>query len=147
MALVSFGPPIRADIPHEPGEWMEFRKLASVVAAKARKVADKEGRQGVADFGPDIVKAFTAPGDDERAARRTALLAKAQEYDLSQFDRETLLVGTITAWSYVEKVTAETIGQLDEATARWAHQYVVDLMRPPTQEESKSTQATASPGA
>ncbi len=147
MALVSFGPPIRAQIPHEAGEWIEFRKPASSVAAKARKAAEKEGRQGVADFGPEIVRAFTAAGDDERAVRRTAMLAKAQEYDLSQFDRETLLTGTITAWSYDATVTPDTIGQLDEATARWAHQYVVDLMKPPSSEDSKSAKATASPGA
>lgn len=126
---------------------MEFRKPSAKVAREARKLVEQEGRKSVADFGAEIVKAFQSGDDDDKAVRRAAALAKAQEYNPGNFDRERLLAGTIKAWSYGAPVNADTIADLDEETARWAHQHVVGLMKPPTQEASKSTTATASPGA
>src|ERR1700754_5110992 len=74
MALVSFLPAQRVEIPHEPGNWIEFRKPSGAVVREARRVVESEGRKGVRDFGAEIVK------------------------------------------------------DLDEATAQWAHEYVVGLL-------------------
>jgi hypothetical protein len=146
MALVSFTPPVRKDIPHEPGEWMEFRKPAHRRVREARAVVESEGRRGVRDFGAEIVKALNEGDDDEKAMRRIKRLEREQEYHVDQFDRETLLRSTIVRWSYKDPatgepitVTDETIAELDEPTARWAHQHVVDLMKPPTPEAEKNS--------
>lgn len=167
MALVSFLPAQRVEIPHEPGNWMEFRKPSSTVVREARKVAESEGRQGVRDFGAEIVKAFSSGDDDEKAARRADHLAKLQEYDPSQFDRATLLAGAtinglahrgaISTWGgpaytdptgAVVAVTAQSVGDLDEATARWAVDVVIGLMRADASKEAdKSAPAPAVSGA
>lgn len=154
MALVSFLPPVKEPIPHEAGEWMEFRKPSSKAAREARQMVEAEGRRGVRDFGPEIVKAFTTGDDDEKAVRRVRQLEAAQEYDINQFDRAKLLGSAITGWSYVDpeaklpiKVTPENIEDLDEETARWAHQYAVNLMKPKTQEGDKSVLVVGAPGA
>lgn len=158
MALVSFLPPIRIDIPHEPGNWMAFRKPASCVVQEARRVVEAEGRRGVRDFGAEIVKAFSSGDDDDKAVARAAKLAKLQEYDPSMFDRTTLLAGAtidgeerrgaLVDWggpAYAGAddkpvpVMAGSIADLDEATARWAIDQVVSLMKPASPEVDKST--------
>jgi hypothetical protein len=166
MGLVSFLPPVSVDIPHEPDNYMKFRKPSSAVVREARRVAESDGRRGVRDFGAEIVKAFSSGDDDDKAARRAAKLAKLQEYDPEMFDREVLLAGgeidgvkvqgAIVEWggpAYTgtdgkpAPVSQHTVRDLDEATARWAHEYVIDLMKPPTPEGDKSTPPSAAPGA
>lgn len=166
MALVSFLPSQRVDIPHEPNCWMEFRKPSSALVAEARKIVEQEGRKGVRDFGAEIVKAFNTGEDDDKAARRARKLAQLQEYDPDQFDRSTLLAGAeiggrtlqgaIVAWggpAYTDAngkvvlVNRTNVSDLDEATARWAHEHVVGLMKPPSQEVDKSHPDAAAPGA
>jgi hypothetical protein len=154
MALVSFVPPVPVEIPHEPGNFLTFRRPASRIVREARKVVEKEGRQGIRDFGVEIVKALNEGEDDERAMRRVKRLEAEQEYHPDQFDRDTLLRSAIVGWdgpNYEDEagrkapVTPENIGQLDEPTARWAHNYVVDLIKPPTKEADKSAAAAAAP--
>ncbi len=152
MALVSFLPPVRNDVPHESA-WMEFRKPASRTVKRARQRVESDSRRGINDYSVDIIKAFNAGGDDDQAVRRARKLAKLSEYDPDSFDRDTLLVGSIVAWSYTDAagapvpVTEATVGELDEETARWALDQVIGLMRPPTQEADKSTPGAAAPGA
>jgi hypothetical protein len=148
--LVSFLPPIRATVPHEPGEWIEFRKPSSKVAQEAKRAVEAEGRKGMRDIGADIIKAFMSGDDDEKAVRRARKMADAAAFDVSGFDRATLLQYAIVQWSYTDPVanrpiavTPENIDELDEETARWAHQTVVDLMKPTTQEADKSVEAYA----
>jgi hypothetical protein len=162
--LVSFMPSTRVDIPHEPDNYIEFRKPSSLVVREARRVVESEGRRGVRDFGAEIVKALNEGDDDEKAARRVERIAKLQEYHPDQFDRATLLggatvdgqevKGAIVGWGGAAYVGADgktvpadrkAINDLDEATARWAHQYVVDLMKPPTPEVDKSPAPAAAP--
>ena len=153
MALVSFLPPVRRDIPHEPEQWIDFRKPASRDVRKARKLAEQEGRQGLRDFGAEIVKALQSGGDDDATMRRIKRLEAEQEYHADQFDRGALLVASIRGWSYVDEggkaiaVNEENIGLLDEQTARWAAQQVIGLMQPPTLEGDKSDVPAAAPGA
>jgi len=147
-------------------EWFAFRKPSSAVVGEARRVAAAEGRRGVRDFGAEIVKAFSSGDDDDKAARRAAKLAREMEFDPELFDRAVLLggctidgqavKGAVVDWEgpgYKNAdgrpvpVCAESIADLDEATARWAHQYVIDLMKPPSQEGDKSLPAAAAPGA
>lgn len=166
MALVSFLPAQRVEIPHEPGNFIEFRKPAGALVREARRVAESEGRRGVRDFGAEIVKAFSSGDDDDKATRRAAKLAKLQEYDPEMFDRQTLLAGATIDGQVVKgalvrwggpgyqledgttaPISVQTINDLDEATAQWAHEHVVGLMKPPTPEVDKSAPATTASGA
>ena len=155
MALVSFLPPVRREIPHEPDQWMDFRKPASKDVRAARKLAEAEGRQGLRDFGAEIVTALQSKTDsnDDAVMRRIAKLAAEQEYHADQFDRGALLAASIRGWSYMVPdetavpVNPENIGLLDEQTARWAVQQVIDLMQPPSLEADKSDAPAAAPSA
>ncbi len=158
MALVSFLPPVAVPIPHEPGNRFVFRKPRGEVIREARKIAESDGRKSVRDFGAEIFKALREDGDDDRLARRAKRLAAEQEYDPDQFDRLTLLRASIVDWigpAYEDPETHEPIAvsetgiaDLDEETARWAHHYIVDLIKPSTTKEAdKSAPAAAAPGA
>ena len=148
MGLVAFLPPVRKDIPNEPGQWMEFRKPPGAVVREARSAIEKAGRQGVRDFGPEIVKAFTSGDDDAKAARRTRELERQSAYDPSMFDRPTLLGYALKAWSYDAVLPADDAAErgqilekmLEEATAQWAHEQIVTMLKPPTSEDSKSAE-------
>lgn len=101
MALVSFLPPVRFDIPHEPGQWIEFRKPANRDVRKARQLAEREGRQGVRDLGAEFIKALREDDDAkaDKAMKRAKQLEAEQEYAPAQFDRDTLLLASIADWS------------------------------------------------
>lgn len=148
MALVRFLPPVPVSVPHEPGVTFVFRKPADRVVSEARKLADKEGRQGVRDFGAEVLKAFQSGDDDEKAVRRVKKLEDASLWDITNFDRATLLRSAIVSWEgpgYVDDktglallVTPDNIDDLDTVTAEWAHRTVVDMLKPPTPEAEKS---------
>jgi hypothetical protein len=138
MALVSFSDPVRRDIPHEPGQWMDLRKPSNKACRQARKIVSSEFRERIQQLGADL---FRVIRDGEVAAASEAPVVKpedADRYAPEQFDRDTLLASAIKAWSYAAPVTAETIADLDETTARWAHETVVELMQPPSAEATKN---------
>src|SRR5690349_7780229 len=150
MALVSYLPAVRKPIPHEPGEWMEFRKPTNLKGQDARDIEESKGRKSVRDFGAEIVKAMQMdPADDptgEKAHARGRNLRKLQKdlyYDAENFDRTTLLRAGIVGWCYRDEdgkainVTPDTIADLDEATAEWAKNFFAEMMRP-SQEPDKS---------
>ena len=154
MALVSFLPAVRLAIAHEPDQWMELRAPSSKAVRAARKLAEQEGRQGLRDFGAEIVKALQADDNQERTQKRIAQWQREQEYHPDQFDRDALLRASITGWSYCDPQTGQpvpvnekSLADLDEQTARWAVQQVIALMRPPTLEGDKSDPAPGLTGA
>jgi len=146
--LTSCLPPVEAPIPHEPGNFMSFRKPPQYVVRDARKAAAREGRQDTRDLGADIISAIVngrREDQDEKVARLKKV-QKSSMYDVDNFDRDTLLKFAITGWSgpnYSKDgapvpVTDEAILDLDEPVAAWAHEFVVDMIRPASAEESKS---------
>lgn len=134
--LVSFLPPVRRTIPHEPEHYIRLRKPSGRAVQESRKAVEAEGRRGVRDFGAEVVKAFMADRDEDAAVSKVRKLQKASEYDTDNFDRETLLRSAIVDWSYTDAegqpipVTPETIAELDEQTAQWAFEETVAMMRP-----------------
>jgi hypothetical protein len=159
MALVSLLPPTVEEIPHEPGNYLQFRKPASPAVKEARRIVDSEGRKGVADFGPEIVKAMQSgsKADEERLVQRAKQLEAEQLYEPSKFDRATLLKASIVGWggpNYEDEnhkprpVTSDRIADLDEETAEWAHRYIVsDLVKPKSKEADKSPIEAVAPSA
>jgi len=129
--------PERIDIPHEEGHWFELRKLSWKNLRKARKKQEEEQREIAKAFGAEFLAVLTKGGSDaEDKARR---LIRKQQYDVSNYDMETLLFHGVASWSYEEPVTPEALSDLDERTAVWAAQAIIDLTKPPSEEEEKNS--------
>lgn len=128
--------PIRIDIPHEPNAWFEFCRLSWKKLRAARKRAEEEQREIAKSFGAEFISALTKGDVDEARARK---LIKDQQYNVVNFDIGLLLEAGITTWSYEEKLCKENIEQLDERTAMWAAQKIIDITKPPSEEEEKNS--------
>jgi len=131
--------PHRRDIPHEEGAWIEICKLSWVQLKKARKAATLDNAEMAKAFGAELIKALQ--GDD--AEKKVRTLNKALQYDETQFDTELLLAEGVVGWSYEDELGPETIKQLDEETAAWAKQEIIDLTKPPSEEELKNSSGSS----
>ena len=107
-------------IPHEPGQWMEFRALNWVERAQAKRERSKEQLAGLRDLGGEMLQVFIGLKTE---ADTDATLADPFEH----YDQGTLLRAGIVAWSYTEPVTAEHVNDLDEPTALWAARQILEL--------------------
>ena len=140
--------PIRHEIPHESGEWFDLIKLSWKKLKKSKRRATSEQMEvmsetarafGGANF---VQQALDEAAKLDKAGKATEVVQKAAkkgEYDESNFDTETLILAGIAGWSYDAEVNAETIAELDEATASWAKQAIIDLTKPPTEEDRKNS--------
>ncbi len=116
----------KVDIPHEPGEWMELKKLSWRQLALAADIQTDETIGRLKKLGGDLFKALT----NEKA--------KQELNPALQYDRGFVLEAGISRWSYDVKVTKETIETLDEETAKWAFEEILDLNKPLSEEERKN---------
>lgn len=116
----------RLDVPHEPGQWVEIRKLNWRALREASQVQQREASaylQQLGDLARPTVDAITPEQIRAYHASPTA-----------GFDPATLLRRGIVAWSYSEKPTAEQIDDLDEPLADWLVLQIALLARPPRDE-------------
>lgn len=128
--------PKRFNVPWQKDHWFEFKKLSWKELRLARKKQEEDQREVAKSFGAEFLSALTKGDVDEARARR---VIKQAEYAASSFDTEILLVAGITSWSYEEDVSIVNIEKLDERTAVWAAQAIIDLTKPPTEEEEKNS--------
>jgi len=126
--------PIRREIPHEEGAWIDFCKLSWKQLDIARKEGMKENAEKAKLFGVEWIKALTSDGGEDKARK----IAAAQEWDSSNFGTAALLEFGIVAWSFEQDVSGNNIDDLDGATASWAKQEIVDINKPPSEEEVKN---------
>lgn len=142
--------PEQIDIPHEPGEWLELRKPSWIQEQDAREGAARRGRKAAVDFGAAFIRELNKvdPDESEEDAEKRIETAhqrlKVFEYDISQFDLGILFEAAITGWSYKRDgqpvpVNAKEIAELDSPTAKWAGLEIVELLKPPTEEEEKNS--------
>lgn len=124
MALV--GITKRVEIPHEPGEWMEIKKLSWKQLEKAQELATDALMAKMKNMGGDMVKALR-----DSTTEQTADPSKS-------YDREIVLRLGIAKWSYEARLEPDTIAELDEETASWAFKEILDLNKPRTEEEAKN---------
>lgn len=105
----------RVDIPHEPGEWMEFRMLSGKEFELAQERRLQRSIALMRSLGGELldnVRGEPADGGD------------AENDPLAALDTDTLLYHGIVAWSYDEPVTRENIDLLDERTRVWAARFL-----------------------
>ncbi len=123
--------------PSEAGVEFQLRRLSWKQLREARSVQESAQRGLLKDFGEEGVKLIKAlqSGEVDEAELREAVKS-SDSYALSNFDLGTLLLSGIAGWSYDAPVTPETIENLDEATAVWAGQTILDMTRPPTVDDA-----------
>jgi N-acetylmuramoyl-L-alanine amidase CwlA len=126
--------PIKKDVPHEDGHWIEFRQISHVQLEEAREIASKQQREMAKQMGAEFIKAFQ---DDEKegkdpkdTAARLEAMQEANRYNPDNYDTMTLLTASIVDWSAEEQVTQGAIKLLDEPTAMWAKRMAIEVTVP-----------------
>lgn len=116
----------RLDIPHEPGEWMEIKKLSWAQLENASNIASEASFTMLKKMGGDLLSAIR---DMDIQQEKNAE---------AKYDKGAVLECGIVRWSYDAKVSKETIAQLDEETAAWAFDEILGMNKPRTPEETKN---------
>jgi len=126
----------KVEHPYEVGQWFEFRGLSWVQLADARSQASAEQREIIKDLGPEFLSQLGSTDTEE--SERAVKALEAQKYNASNYDTGTLLRAGVVSWSYCENgdgesvpVTDETLANLDEATAVWACETILEITKPP----------------
>jgi len=129
----------KVDIPGEP-ESAEIRKLSHTQLKAAAKARQSEGVDFMRQLGGELMKAMQ-DSDTEKVKK----LQNAQEADISNYDRDTLLREGIVSWTYDVPPRAingsgvtDGIDQLDEPTAKFLAEEIFKFSRPETVAEAKN---------
>lgn len=125
MGLV--GKTTRVDIPHEPGQWLEIRRLSWRELDRASDAETETQLARIKAMGGDVFAAIQRQAGEQKEKPKAA-----------SYDRAAVLRKGIVRWSYDEKVAPDNIDMLDEETAAWAVEQILALGRPRTEEETKN---------
>lgn len=120
----------RVEIPHEPGEWMELKRLSWRQLELAKDVASSDALKRIKSVGGDMMIALQKYGNEQK---------KGKDRDpASQYDRGIVLEAGVAGWSYDAELKKESIDALDEETAEWAFREILSLNKPRSEEEQKN---------
>lgn len=108
----------KLDIPHEPGEWVEVRKLNHKTLARAAAVRSEAGISSMKALGAELLTALRQARDEVKEAVTAPVTVDA-------YDRDLVLQGGVVRWSYAQPVTPESLGDLDDVTAKWLASEIV----------------------
>lgn len=107
----------KVDIPHEPNEWMIFRRLSWRQLEHASDVSSETSFMRIRKMGVDMA-----------AALRDSISKDVEKYQQTQsYDRAEVLNAGIVGWSYDVDICPDNIDQLDQATAEWAFNEILSL--------------------
>jgi len=104
----------RFPIPHEPGEWVELRQLGYLALQKCAAPKEQEALAKARALGAEFLNTIEQLSASERAKVEEAA---GESERAAEYDQSAMLLASIAAWSYEERVTAENIGRLDKRTA------------------------------
>ena len=142
----------KLDLPHEAGEWIEIRKVSSGYVDAARDIASRKAQRGIKDMGGI---ANLTSNDLKRCPKCDAQLIEGHQCNpldvfakeereanpsvvgATLLDRKTMLNAGIIGWSAEVKVGEESIADLDETTAYWAFQEIVNYVNETQTVEAK----------
>ena len=105
----------RVDIPHEPGQWMEFRLLSGRELDEAEQAQTRRFLQMVAGMDAGTLDAMRNLSGTSRADVRP-----------DTYDKEKLVEYGVAAWSYGVPCDAAGKAQLDARTRDWAASIVLE---------------------
>lgn len=119
-------PPVRMEVPHEPGEWIDVRQLGYTELEACRDAVTKKFFDNLRTMGTDVVAQFTQmqQAQPELIAEAQAAKDAAQP---DQFDRTLLFQKSVVAWSYQPAFTPDLLPQLDERTAEWLYRAITQM--------------------
>ena len=113
----------RKEVPHEPGNYMEFRLLGWVALEEARSVRQTKALRslsGVTDVVNELNRARTEPA-----------VQAAESDPINDYDRMTLLCKGIVGWygPYYDDtpLSPDAIAGLDQPTADWAAHEIIGM--------------------
>ena len=132
------------EVPHEPGQTIEIRRLSWPEMDEALEENTTKQVNSMKKMGSELIEAIMSTQKDigERREKR--------ETKLSDYDRGTLLRKAVVAWSYTYEqdtpdqkhkkgegipCNEETIKGLDAKTAQWLAQQIYDRNREETADE------------
>jgi len=131
MSLV--GKTERRDVPHEAGEWIEFRRLSGRELDEAEET---QTRRSLA-----MVKGLDVGAMD---IMRQQAPPTAPSDPVASYDKDILVRYAISGWSYGEECINENKERLDAMTRDWAAAVVVEMNVRPLGEGSGSGGNSAS---
>ena len=118
------------EIPHEEGQKMTFRRLSWAQLEEAAEINKRNTFADIKSMGADAVRALGEMREELKAAK---------EEQGNTYDKRTVLNAGIVAWTYPENVNPENIGLLDEETAEWAFQEIVNAHKARTEKQRKNS--------
>jgi hypothetical protein len=118
----------RVEIPNEEGQWMEIKRLSWRQKELAREVASDKLLKKMKALGPEAIVGIQKIHEGKTEGTNLA----------AEYDMEIVLEVGISKWSYDEEVSKKTIGRLEEDTAKWAFNQILELDQPRTEEEIKN---------
>jgi hypothetical protein len=113
----------QVSIPHEEGEWFRFRMLSGKQLEEAADRIQAKYLSTVKTIGMENIRAFQDEATDEAEPKAKSDPSNAYEVD-------TILRYGVIAWSYQEKLSPQTLGDLDDVTRVWAMREILDLTLP-----------------
>jgi len=120
----------KRDVPHEEGQWIEFKELGWRSFEAAREVRARQGLMNFRELGPEFLKgAQASPADEETSTK------KAEFKDT--YDMGMILRASIIAWSYEAECSEANIDELDQKTAEWALTVIEEIHFPTEAEMGK----------
>jgi hypothetical protein len=120
----------KLDIPHESGEWFEFRELGWRTLELARETKARASLLGFRDLGPEFLKSLTTTEDAPEGK-------EAEPSPKDTYDMSVLLRASIASWSYGVPCSEDNIDNLDQATATWAFDSIIKIHFPTEEEVGK----------
>lgn len=120
------------DIPNE-SETAVIRKLSHKQLKQASKTRQSEGVGFMREMGGELLKALK-DADTEKVKK----IQDAQEADVTNYDRDTLLKQGLASWSYKDAALPDATDDLDEPTAKFLAEQIFEFSRPETKVEAKN---------
>lgn len=120
----------RRDVPHAPGEWVEFKTLSGLQMQRASDIKTERDTKAMAPM--------VAQWSEQTLARVQASEAKKTE-KAPDYDTETLIKWGINAWSLDIPCTDENKVLLDGPTLAWAFAQIVEMNTLPLWKFEKSS--------
>lgn len=139
----------RLEVPGEPDQWIEIRKLSWHDLKKAREARQDNVLGTLRTMGGDVVKSLPGRcrecGEEKHDGdcpppeeRKDASAADPT----NEYDQETILHAGVVSWSYEPALTKENriarINGLDEPTGKWLHEQLVARNTTPKGDERKN---------
>lgn len=114
-----------------------IRKLSHKQLKEAARVRQSEGVGFMKEMGGELLKALR-DADGEKIKK----IQDAQEADVTNYDRDTLLRWGVVSWTYPVKplvdVGTNGLDELDEPTAKYLAEQIFEFSRPETKTEAKN---------